>query len=284
MHCHQRVRHLLRRPECEGPDGCSQCGAHFGWVHKSGRRQLGPDERKRACYTHSAMYRILIALSLVTTSLASCKKKKDEFAAQDVKLEVYQRDIAPARSALHESPPSWLGTPPACPANVLPKQFVEPGFSLEDCAGSKIDQCLEMCKNATVSACYSAALILQSESPESDRRLSTPLFARACQLGDASACTNWASALREDPSNQDCRRDTFEATCQRGQDPWGCTMYSYILANQGLDEANLRTIRGLSDTACRYGEEDPACQAMRDLLKQADRPAEAEAFRDGGAR
>jgi hypothetical protein len=229
------------------------------------------------------MYRILIALSLVTTSLASCKKKKDEFAAQDVKLEVYQRDVAPTRSALDKSPPSWLGTPPACPANVLPKQFVEPGFSLEDCAGSKIEQCLEMCKNSAVSACYSAALILQAESPESDRRLSTPLFARACQLGDASACTNWASALDdEDQSSLDCRRDTFEATCKRGQDPWGCTMYSYILANQGLDEVNLRTIRSLSNTACRYGEDDPACQAMRDLLKQADAPVEA--FRDGGAR
>ncbi len=59
-------------------------------------------------------------------------------------------------------------------------------------------------------------------------------------------------------------------------------MYSYILANQGLDEVNLRTIRSLSNTACRYGEDDPACQAMRDLLKQADAPVEA--FRDGGAR
>jgi hypothetical protein len=227
------------------------------------------------------MYRILISLALVTTSIASCKEKKDEFATQEDKLEVYQRDVAPARTALGKSPPSWLATPPACPTKVLPKQFVEPGYSLEDCAGGRIDQCLEQCKNSMVSACYSAALILQAESPENDRTLSTPLFARACQLGDASACTNWASALDEsDPKNEDCRRDTFEATCKRGQDPWGCTMYSYILANQGIDEATLSTIRSYVGTACRYGEDDPACKAMRDGLKQLE--AAVLEFRDGG--
>ncbi len=100
-----RVRHRRSRPECDRPSFRSPGVAHHGWGHKAGRRTLEPDVRRRACYTHSAMYRILIALSLVTTSLASCKKKKDEFAAQDVKLEVYQRDVAPTRSALDKSPP-----------------------------------------------------------------------------------------------------------------------------------------------------------------------------------
>tara|TARA_R110002096_G_scaffold16898_8_gene57885 strand:- start:20946 stop:21635 length:690 start_codon:yes stop_codon:yes gene_type:complete len=228
------------------------------------------------------MHKIFIALSLVTALLASCKDKKDEFAAQEVKLEVYKRDVAPKRRQLDKSPPSWLATPPACPLQVLPEQFVEPGFSLDECAGDKLEECLDRCKNSVVSACYSAALVLQSESPEDDKRLSTPLFARACQLGDASACTNWASTLdNSDPSQYTCLRDTFKATCQRGQDPWGCTMYSYALASQSMDETTLGTIRSLAGTACRFGEEDPACQAMRELLNRPDGPSQE--FRDGGA-
>lgn len=231
------------------------------------------------CYT-TAMHRILIALMLAA-GLQSCKKQ-DEFAAQNEQLEVYKREVAPTRSALRANPPSWLGTPPECPTEALPKQFVEGGFNLEDCANNKIDQCLERCKGSVVAACYSAALILQDEAIDGDRTLSTPLFARACKLGHASACTNWGSSLdTKDPNLQDCLRDTFGATCKAGKDPWGCTMYSYMLASEGLDDATLGTIRSYEPTACRYGEEDPACKAMRDLLKQAETPDDS--FRDGGS-
>ncbi len=227
------------------------------------------------------MLRTLIALTFVAACQPSCKKDKDKFAEQSAELEVYQRDVAPMRAALSKTPPSWLDTAPACPAEALPAQFVESGFSLGDCAGSKINECLEECKQSIVAACYSAAIVLQAESPEGDRTLSTPLFARACQLGNASACTNWGSALdAKNPENQDCLLGTFQATCERGRDPWGCTMYSYMLASEGYDDATLSTIRSFEPTACRYGEEDPACQAIRDLLKEAS--VAETTFQDGG--
>lgn len=227
------------------------------------------------------MYRALIALSFASTTLVSCKSKEDKFAAAEAQLQLYQRDVVPKRTALNQSPPSWLTTPSGCPTEVMPERFLEPGFNLRDCTGNNIDQCLAMCKDSIASACYGAALVLQAENPTGDKKLSTPLFARACQLGDASGCTNWGSALdATDPNNQDCLRETYRATCERGQDPWGCTMYSYMIASQATVDATLVTINSYVGTSCRYGEDDPACQTMRDLLKQSK--AMAEALRDGG--
>lgn len=214
----------------------------------------------------------IIPLLLLSCSFASCKKSENaiDHGRQDEQLEVFRREAAPARSTLSQAPPSWLGALPSCPTSVLPKRFEEPEFSLEDCAGDKLAQCLLRCKASDASACYSAALLLQADTPVDDQPLSTPLFARACELGNASACTNWGATLDEtDAGQRECLRNTYEATCRRGQDPWGCTMYARMLVDDGINESTLGAIQGFAPIACRYADDDPACQAMAEVLQVA---------------
>ena len=73
-------------------------------------------------------------------------------------------------------------------------------------------------------------------------------------------------ALEEnDESAFRCIADTFEKTCAL-EDPWGCTMYGFILmkgVGRRLDyEASFKYF----DKACRYSEaRDPACTRAKEL-------------------
>lgn len=232
------------------------------------------------------MNRQTLALAFTTLALATtagCQKKRDAFAEQDVALEVYKREAVPTRTAMLTAPPAWLETPQPCPTAVMPQAFVENDYDLDGCSGPGLDACLEQCKNMVAPACYASALILQSDGPsteKSDNALSTGLFARACALGNASACTNWAASLEAPKTtNRACLRATFEATCERGRDAWGCTMFGYIVADENLDAALLVKLRGWLPTSCRYGADDPACQSMNALIADA-----SAALNDAGAR
>ena len=232
------------------------------------------------------MYNSIAHLALAALVLLSCKNDKDSARdnAGDVQLEVYKRGTEPTRAALSKAPPSWLGadTLPACPADALPKSFSEPNFNPEMCAGDRIDQCLEACKNSDATACYSAAILMQEVNDNGAPDISTPLYARSCQLGDASGCTNWAASMDQNlESNQDCLFRTFEATCLRGQDPWGCTMHAHRVSAQLPPNESLEKLRSLVATSCKWGESDPACQSLRTLIGRLE--STKEPLRDAAA-
>lgn len=227
-----------------------------------------------------------LVVAIAVPLAASCNKKRDAFAEQGVALEVYKREAAPKRTAMLQKPLVWLETAEGCPSTVMPQAFTESDYDLDGCSGPGLDACLEQCKNSVATACYASALILQSDEPnieKSDNALSTGLFARACTLGNASACTNWAASLEAPKTtNRACLRATFEATCERGRDAWGCTMFGYIVAEENLDAALLTKLHGWLPTSCRYGAEDPACQSMKALI--ADASAALNGASDAGAR
>lgn len=216
----------------------------------------------------------LLALSLLST--LACKGSVDKGAgtSENAQLEVFRKETKPPQP---RSRPAWLKATPACPSKLLPKHYEEPNFSLEACAGELVDGCLAECQQGSASQCYASALTLQTETTDGDASVVIPLFARACELGNASACTNWAASFHDSAvESLDCLRNTFESACRLGQDPWACTMLGRMLVDDGADDSTVTTLQGLMPIACRHGEEDQACTAMRDVLKAAGKPSAAD--------
>jgi hypothetical protein len=225
------------------------------------------------------MPRLLLITFALTTALA-CSKKKEE-AAQvslppitDQEMAGYQEGAEAKREQIIKAWPEWLEHPNACPVEIMPESFQGHDFSLEECQGEKIHSCLRKCEFFDAAACYSAALILESPELAVDK-LSPALFARACEYGSASACTNWTAGLvmaeaqaAGERKYSDCQERSFEASCTRGQDPWGCAMYAHALAEKGPLEADLPRIEAAAKVACRLGQDDPACQTGQGILQE----------------
>jgi hypothetical protein len=151
-----------------------------------------------------------------------------------------------------------------CPADALPKAYTEDDFDLSTCAGAKIEACLQTCKGGNQSDCYSAAILLQQAEKPAQQTTATALYARACKLGSASACTNWGAGLNE-VGNEGCLLRTYKATCKAGRDPWGCSMYARALHLDDASELTAEIGRDLSRIACRLGADDPACVALKQM-------------------
>jgi hypothetical protein len=94
------------------------------------------------------------------------------------------------------------------------------------------------------------------------------VFLRACQLGSASACTNAAAGR---PEQDACALETYEATCERGSDPWGCVMLGGLLVKEE-QHRDLERARKVLPKACAIADDDPACQAARGILHSIDTP------------
>lgn len=136
-----------------------------------------------------------------------------------------------------------------------------------------------------------AVAIERSPNNEAEAR---SLYERACKLGLANACTNWAAAVwaTEDEPPARCLVRTFEKTCAFG-DHFGCGMAGRLRVDYRVGFAALPRARIELETACMrlggfpcrilasYGERGifPAMSRGRivDLMKQAcdgnDEPA-----------
>ncbi len=234
------------------------------------------------------MLRALVPLFAVfIASQGACKEdgRSNAYEDQSERLVAYRHEAVPKRDALTTKQPKWLETPPACPSAWMPKRYIDLGFPLDTCSGDGFEACLAECEKREAGACYGIALILQEddEGPKAAASVATALFARSCKLGYASGCTNWGAAIKRDgdtsPEQTRCLRQTFENACIAGQDPWGCTMYGYAVADEGLDQGTIDKLVQWSKTSCSE-EDDPACAAMRKLI--SDATAALARFPDAG--
>lgn len=114
--------------------------------------------------------------------------------------------------------------------------------------------CAKACHDGDGQACWQHGLLLQGDPatalPASDA------FQRACTLGVANGCTNYANALwlasTDDASRYECARHLFEAACAVA-DPYACGM-----------DGRLRIDRGTGgDTAAGQGLLEKACRDLR---------------------
>src|SRR5262249_32146117 len=96
--------------------------------------------------------------------------------------------------------------------------------------------------------------------------VSEALFLKACTLGVVSGCTNRAANMHR-PIGDACAVRTFQSACDRN-DPWACTMIGFhLIRGIGIAKDRERARQALAKS-CRYGEDDPACEYAKRLLKE----------------
>jgi hypothetical protein len=171
-------------------------------------------------------------------------------------------DSAKMLDDLEASRPDWLHAPDKCPADVMPARETSIDYSTDRCAAAP-DQCLRRCQAGNAGDCYTSALILQKIR---DNSVSEALFLKACTLGVISGCTNRAAGM-DRPEGDACAIRTFQSACDRN-DPWACTMIGFhLIRGIGIAKDRGRARQALSKS-CRYGDDDPACEYAKRLLKE----------------
>jgi len=172
------------------------------------------------------------------------------------------RAEARRRLAAH---PAWLPDPAVCPAKIFPRSFGPREWDPVAARGGRLLHAFRGCEAGSGELCYSAAQELLAESSRDPAAES--LFLRACQLGNASACTN---AAADRPEQDDCAFETYEASCERGNDPWGCVMLGATLVNGDEKHRDIERARKVLPKGCALGDGDPACQQARGILHYLD--------------
>ncbi|RKH33412.1 hypothetical protein D7Y13_06010 [Corallococcus praedator] len=171
-------------------------------------------------------------------------------------------DIVRARASVAERE--------GCPAEVVPERQAKSGDFSTYC-DKRLSWCAHQCFESDVTACYGLAIVLQEDKRTAE--WAEPLFYRSCALGLMSGCTNRAAGLQVLPQPDDtvlaCTARTYEKTCSRG-DPWGCSMHGLDLVQGKSLARDLKKARNVLGRSCKFGPEDPACQAARKLLSQLD--------------
>jgi hypothetical protein len=187
-------------------------------------------------------------------------------AEADPQNDTGARREAHQRLAAH---PKWLPDPGECPARTLPARLDNPRWDETAARGGRLLYAVRACESGDRAHCYAAAQELIAEDQTSAAAQS--LFLAACHLGLASACTNAAASRPPD----DCSLATFEASCDRGHDPWGCAMLGLELVRGDPRHRDLQRARTVLPKACRLRQDDPACQAASQLLESLNNPPSA---------
>lgn len=137
------------------------------------------------------------------------------------------------------------------------------------CSSSKLEKCLGRCVSGQGPSCYWLGQNLQSA--KADDTAVEALFQRSCKLGVGSGCTNRAASILVDKNGdrtlESCALRTFERTCAF-DDPWGCTMFALELTRSSESEQDRARALAALEKSCRYGSDDPACTAAKQLTEQ----------------
>lgn len=167
--------------------------------------------------------------------------------------------------------PEWLmkNTLDTCPFALFPSEERKLTLDWRTCdvvPGS----CLEKCREGNGDLCYGLALTVQ-KTKGPFHEVSELLFARSCELGVSSGCTNRAAAMLElnayDPDAVKCAADTFEKSCERN-DAWGCTMFgSVLIEGLGRSKDTVRA-RTFLEKACAVSRESDACRKGKALAER----------------
>ena len=169
----------------------------------------------------------------------------------------------------------WAADLAKCPADLMPATS-HPDYDRRvkaQCeAESSQAACLAACKAGKGEHCYWLGNALQAS--EHDDRASEILFQRSCKLGVPSGCTNRAAILlppaKTKVDAQSCPARTFARTCA-ANDPWGCTMYGFILGGDKGNASSKQKALEVLRKSCQFGEKDPACRAANAMRKDLER-------------
>jgi len=161
----------------------------------------------------------------------------------------------------------FSGLSQICPAELVKGEDID-FYNLTSECEENPNLCYKRCVRGSSDHCFGLANHFNI-SDENSTAYSRPLYAKSCQLGLASSCTNVAAGLKNQFGLDEalCYTRTFEKTCEL-DDPWGCTMYAVSLiygegTEKDLDKA-LSVMRG----SCRFGEGDRACSTALELTSE----------------
>ncbi|MEP6343348.1 MAG: sel1 repeat family protein [Maricaulaceae bacterium] len=150
-----------------------------------------------------------------------------------------------------------------CPSELIQESDISFNDETNYCERNQ-QSCLSKCLTGSSNHCFGLANHFNIvESPE---KYSRPLYAKSCQLGLASSCTNMAAGMKRDQGLEAaiCYTPTFQKTCEL-DDPWGCTMYAVsLIYGEGVKKDTDVALDVLKNS-CRFGETDRACSTAMDL-------------------
>lgn len=183
------------------------------------------------------------------------------------------------------------GSPDQCIADSLGVLHGVPG-PVPDCSADA-QRCREACDAGDAVSCLGAGYALEMTPGRQDE--ARPLYRRACVLGLANACTNYAAGIwvRDHTAEQlACTQRIFEKACQ-AREAFACGMRArVILAESESPERREKARRDL-EASCRelegfpcrvlakhleagdFGPSDPT--RVRQLLEQACRSGDRDA-------
>jgi hypothetical protein len=120
-----------------------------------------------------------------------------------------------------------------------------------DCGEDAADfKCARACGRGDAAACYQHGLAIENES-ETDGEAHR-MYQKACELGVAIACTNFAADLwvTNDYASVACAQRILQKTCA-ADDPWGCGMLGRLLIEDAdATRADRARARAMLEEAC----------------------------------
>jgi hypothetical protein len=151
----------------------------------------------------------------------------------------------------------------SCERADAPPTDVAPGSCLADTIGRLTTRgttrggcppedlgCRDACRDGNAVSCYERAISLEkSDSTEGEAHL---LHRRACELGLAIGCTNFAAgvwASSSSDADQACARRLFAKSCDAG-DPFGCGMLGRAILDDERGADHIARGRDVLERAC----------------------------------
>ena len=137
--------------------------------------------------------------------------------------------------------------------------------------------CFELCETNDGAVCADLARAIE-EVDGADPSHAVRLFAAACEMGNASGCTNRGSYMRaprnwdpmkDKPETAACAFDLFKLACDR-DDEWGCTMQGIVQSEGEGTAVDAATARAALRKSCALAPDFEACTVARSVLSTLD--------------
>ena len=160
-----------------------------------------------------------------------------------------------------------VGLADICPSDLVPNKDIYFENLTSDCAQNQ-NICLTKCLQGSSNHCFGLANHF-NVADDRPSLYSQSLYAKSCQLGLVSACTNVGAGLKNEfgLEQANCYTEIFEKTCEL-DDPWGCTMYAISLIYGEGTQKDLSKALSVMRGSCRFGESDRACSTALELTSE----------------
>jgi TPR repeat protein len=122
------------------------------------------------------------------------------------------------------------------------------GGQSPECKDVASVRCSQACAGRDARACYDLAMA--TEHDEAGDAEAEKMFRRACEMGMAIGCTNYAAVLWGRGENLGCARRIFEKACAANE-TWGCGMLGRMLiTDEASGKAELARGREILERGC----------------------------------